>query len=684
MILQKLLFSLIMLLTFTSVNCQQLYVGTNYHPHDLSPQQYIRDIKLMKEAGFTVVRMGHLAWDSYEPEEGEFKFEWFDKVMDQMADAGIKVILDIAVRPAPLWLHKKYPSINIVDTEGNIQYPNTRYMEDVGNPIFQSYALRFTDEMTKHYGNHPALLAFGIDNEPSGGKVSYSEEVKNRFIFWLKQKYKTTDALNKAWAGQRWSRKISQFDEIGLPILNDAIRGGAPERKLDFQQFLSDEINNFYFKMIDIVNQNAPDALTNTNAWYYCESDKYYDYAPMAYSGKMTREGNGFYPGMSLLSDNGIKDALFGITRIQYESKTPFWCNEFTSMTAVPGAIRKQAYLTLMYGNQMICGWTWQTMNGGEEQYLQGMMDWDGKTNSKYEEYKQIAQEFKKIAPWFPYQLKAEVALAYTFPSQVASKARLYPADVHEKQVRQCFDLFYDRNMDVCMIDPERSFLNYKLLIIPGMSIINETTALKIRKFIKEGGTVVMTSRSGMVDENGKVITTTQPAYLNDVFGIRIGGYNETKIINEISKLSYKDKSLKITYRNNDIEVESSKYDLIEPQGATVLGNISSLDKDYPIVTSNIYGKGRAIYIGLSANSNLLSPIIDSLIAELNLRKGPEMPVGIKARQVDDKHILLFNMTNEPKEIKLNSKAKSILLEKKYENSFIIKPHEPDFIEVEK
>jgi len=112
---------------------QELYVGANYHPHDdKNPEKIQRDIQLMKEAGLNVVRMGHLAWDSYEPSEGKFDFDWFDKVMDMMNEAGIKVILDIAIRPAPIWLHHKYPSISITDENGDVHYPNHRYMEDIG------------------------------------------------------------------------------------------------------------------------------------------------------------------------------------------------------------------------------------------------------------------------------------------------------------------------------------------------------------------------------------------------------------------------------------------------------------------------------------------------------------------------------------------------------------------------
>ena len=323
-----------LLLLNNNVHSQQLYVGANYHPHDDKNIEKIKkDIRLMKEAGFTVVRMGHLAWDSYEPSEGKFDFAWFDKVMDLMNEAGIKVILDIAIRPAPIWLHHKYPSIDVVDVNGDRHYPNHRYMEDVGDPMYQKYAVRYADTLTKHYAKYPALMAFGIDNESGDGPISYSETVRKRFIAWLKKKYSTLDNLNKAWATQRWSRRLNQFDEVGLPVATHTT--DVPERMLDFRRFVSDEINQLLFKVIDKVNTNAPNALVNTNAWYY-SSMKYFDYTPIAYSGKMTREGCGFYPGNSLTTNWGIMNALFGISRIQFESTNPFWCTEFTTMTAVP------------------------------------------------------------------------------------------------------------------------------------------------------------------------------------------------------------------------------------------------------------------------------------------------------------------------------------------------------------
>jgi beta-galactosidase len=674
----KILFiTTILFLSGFLLNAQELYVGANYHPHDnKQPEKIKNDIQLMKAAGLNVVRMGHLAWDSYEPSDGKFDFKWFDNVMDMMNQAGIKVILDIAIRPAPIWLHHKYPSIDIVDANGDVLYPNHRYMEDIGDPMYQKYALNFADTLTKRYGKHPALMAFGIDNESGDGRISYSETARERFVNWLKKKYSTVDNLNKAWATQRWSRRINQFEEIGFPVATHTT--DVPERMLDFRRFVSDEINQLLFKVIEKVNTNAPNALVNTNAWYYSPM-KYFDYSQIAYSGKMTREGCGFYPGLSLTTNWGVMNALFGISRIQFESTNPFWCTEFTTMTAVPNSIRKSAYATLMYGNQMVCGWTWQSMLNGEEQYLEGMIDWDGIPNRKYDEYKQIATEFKKIEKYFPYKPQAKVGLAFSFPSQIASS---YFPEQHENQLQACWDMFYLRNMDTRVVEISRSSLNYKLLFVPGVAVMDEATATKIRDYVKNGGTVIMTDNSAIVDTTGQVFATTRPGRLSDVFGIRLGGYEETEAMNEISLKGYKGKKLEVTYKGKATDTESARFDNIDLRGAEVIGTITSLNKDYPIMTSNKYGKGRAIYVGLPANGNVLGGLVDDLIDELGIKKGPDVPSGIIARQIDKNHMLYLNVSGETKEIQMKGNSRSILFDKDYNGNFTIAPYEPEFIEI--
>jgi beta-galactosidase len=236
--------------------------------------------------------------------------------------------------------------------------------------------------------------------------------------------------------------------------------------------------------------------------------------------------------------------------------------------------------------------------------------------------------------------------------------------------------------MDAQVVEISRSSLNYKLLFVPGVTVMDETTATKIRDFVKNGGTVIMTSNSAVVDEYGKVFASTHPGRLSDVFGIRVGSYEETETLNEISRKSYKGKKLEFTYKGKAIDTESVRFDIVEPKGAEVIGNLTSLDKDYPIMTVNKYGKGKAIYVGLPADSSVLNSLVDELIDELGIKKGPEVPSGVMARQIDKKHLLYLNISGEAKEIKMDGNARSILFDKVYTDRFTIAPYEPEFIEI--
>ncbi|MET4591737.1 beta-galactosidase [Arthrobacter sp. 754] len=654
-----------------------LYVGANYHPHDSGPEQWERDISMMSAAGFTVVRLGHLAWDSYEPEDGRFEFDWFDRVMDLMHGAGIGVILDIAVRPAPLWLHRKHPSMDITDSSGNRLHANTRYMVDVGDPAFREHALRLTDNLTRRYADHPALLAFGIDNEPGDGPFSYSESVRVRFIGWLRKKYGTLEDLNHSWASQRWSRRIGDFNEIRLPRSGSI--EGAPERVLDFRRFVSYEINECLLAVMERAEQNAPGALLTTNAWYYKEDGRYFDYAEIAYTGRMSRGGMGFYPGYSITNNEGIYEALLGLARIQFENETPFWCTEFTTMTAVPGSVRKSAYASLLFGNQMVCGWTWQSMHGGEEQYLQGMVDWDGEPNRKYAEYRQFAEEFAKIENFgFPYRPQAEIALAFSFDSQLASAS--FP-EQHDQQLQTCFNAVLERNLDQRVVDLGRSTLDYKILVIPGAALIDEASAANIRRFVANGGTAIMTSYSAFVDTNGQVFCTTRPGLLDDVFGIRLGGYQETALLNELTSGRLPGNSLDIMFGEARIRTEAPRIDEIHLRGARAVGSIVGLDRGYPAVTVHAFGLGRAVYIGIPARRALFDAVLDSEIKRSHIRPAPDVPPGVLVRLMDETHVLYVNLDGMDKSI-ATGPARSILYDREYPNGFVLAPFDADFVEI--
>jgi beta-galactosidase len=543
--------------------------------------------------------------------------------------------------------------------------------------------LRFADALVRRYAKHPALLAFGLDNEPGDGRISYSAGAQARYRAWLQAKYHTVENLNQAWAGQRWSRRIDDWNQVGFPAsagvpgAPDRTLVGSPERRLDFRRFVSDEVAGFFTRLLARVNLLAPGALTTTNMWYY-SSTKYFDYAPIAYSGKLARGGCGFYPGGSLRAS--LDDALFGIVRIQYENNTPFWCTEFVSDTAAPGAMRRAAYASLMMGNQLACAWTWQTMPAGEEQFLQGLVDWDGQPNRKYYEYQKIAAEFRKIEPYgFPYQPHAEVALAFSYPSQIASLGFPEP---HDRQVQTVFSYLNKQNIECQLVDPALSRLPHKLVILPGFAVMDELNAAKIRDYVRTGGTVIMTGDSAVLNDSGQAFTTTHPGRLSDVFGIRVGGFEASDLVNELSTVGTTGEHLRVRIGNRELVSDSPRFDVIEAKGAEVLGRIVGLERDYPLVTRHKFGAGSAIYVGVPARENLLEAVIDELIPALGIKTGPAVPAGVMARQIDSKHFLYLNLQGTATQVALKGRSRSLLHDREYRDGFGLDPYEPEFVEV--
>jgi beta-galactosidase len=322
----------------------QLFVGTCYQPIDRTPEQIDQDIAIMKRAGFNVVRMGDLSWDSFEPAQGDFSFAWFDKIMDKMYANGIRVILDIPGTPAPIWLHRRYPGVDIVTQNGTRLPPAERYMDDISDPNYVREAGILADALTKRYAHHPAVVAIGYDNEIGNGYMSYSEADRQRFIAWLKKKYGTIEELNKAWATQRWSRRLNSFEDVDLPLADGP---GPSERFLDLHRYWSDVTVARLEELEAIRRRNMPDIPSISNLWDTA-GRRGFDYLS-TYKSYVSYGAEGFYPGDPI-------SGAFGALMTKGDLATPIWFNEFTAggggYYGTPGRSRMYAYLGLMMGAQ--------------------------------------------------------------------------------------------------------------------------------------------------------------------------------------------------------------------------------------------------------------------------------------------------------------------------------------------
>jgi beta-galactosidase len=649
----------------------QLFVGTCYQPVDRSPEQIRQDIALMKQAGFTMVRMGDLSWDAFEPSEGKFEFAWFDEILKQMNQAGIKVVLDIGGSPAPIWLHHKYPSVDYVNQQGLVVHPAERYMDDISSPDYRQQLVRFADELTRHYAHDPALAAIGYNNEIGNGVMSYSEGDRQRFIGWLRKKYVTIENLNKAWATQRWSRHLNSFTEVDLPYADGP---SPPERYLDLRRYWSDVTISVLEDLEKVRQRNVPDLPAVSNLWDTA-GRRGFDYLS-SYKKYVTYGAEGFYPANPL-------DVTFGAMTVKGDLSTPAWFNEFTTggggnYGGPRGVIRMWAYLALIDYGQAFLAWTFNTHRGGEEQALFGLLDHDGTPSWKYAEFKQIASEFSRLQPLgFPRSHKPDVAIAYSFESNIASHppgpsntVRQYFTVGYSEQVESALQPFFEDNIDVAIVNIGHSTLDYKLLVVPADYLMDTASAAAIRNYVHNGGTVIMTAMSAKVDENNQWFDTPMPGRLSDVFGIRTEEFYRPSVPPEIS------------LNGKTVKAEIGFYEVLEPRTAKSLASFINTPEKSAAITVNSYGKGRAIYLAVPAQMPVLAPLVRSLYGEVGVEKGPDTPAGVYGRVVEGR-TLYVNTTGEEKTVPVAGKVRGIITGTSYENVIRLKPYGADLVGIQ-
>jgi beta-galactosidase len=646
----------------------QLFVGSCYQPIDRTPDQIDRDIAIMKHAGFNVVRMGDLSWDSFEPSQGRFEFQWFDKIMDKMQAAGIRVILDIPGAPAPIWLHRAYPGVDIVSQNGTRLPPAERYMDNISDPGYVRELGILAEELTKRYAHHPAVIAVGYNNEIGNGFMSYSEGDRQRFIRWLKSKYGTVEELNKAWATQRWSRRLNAFDDVDLPLADGP---GPSERYLDLHRYWSD-VTVATLKELDAIRQrNMPEIPSISNLWDNA-SRRGFDYLS-TYKSYVSFGAEGFYPGDPV-------SGAFGALMTKGDLDTPIWFNEFTAggggYYGTPGRSRMYAFLGLMIGAQGTLAWTFNSHLGGEEQALFGLVDHDDTPSWKVGEFARFASEFKQIAKLgFPRSTHPEVAIAYSFDSWVNSNpngpsntTRQFFHPSYADQVQAAFEPFFRANIDAAIINVGHANLApYKLVVVPADYVMDSASAKALREYVSNGGTVLMTAYSAKEDEHGQWFNTPLPGRLSDVFGLKTNAFYDASV-------------LSFSLDGHMIDTPVHHYEVLEPSTATVVARFSTTADRTPALTINKFGKGNAIYLATESNPAVIGSMLNYLYSISGVQPGPKTPEGVFARIVDGR-TLYVNTTGEEKRIPIAGAGKGIIGNRAYEGTVVLDPQGVELIQ---
>lgn len=604
-----------------------LYGASYYHeymPYDRLEQ----DVKLMEDAGITVVRLGESTWSSWEPEDGKFEFAWMDRVIDRLHKANIKVVFGTPTYSIPPWLYKKYPEILLTKIGEQKSFYGPRQNMDITNPDYLRYSERIIRKLMEHYKDHPAIIGFQVDNETSSYGTS-GKNVQAAFVEYLKEKFKTVNELNKIWGLTYWGQLLNSWDEV--PSFNDILNPGW---KLEWERFQQKIATDFLAWQAEIVNEyKRPDQFvvhnfvgsvrTNIDEYEiakhlditgvnpYHEVQEWLDGETCAVSGDLCRS---------------LKQQNYLIT--ETNAQTIGWDSKW-QRPPYDGQLRLNVYSHLASGANMVAYWHWHSLHYGQETYWKGVLAHDLEPNRAYAEVSKTAHELKEIGSHLV-NLKKEnkVALLYSVDSYQGIRFMPFHDKVDYLSILyQLYDALYKLNVDVDFIFPQTTdYSRYKVIVVPPLYISDDAQLKRLTEFVKNGGHVLFTLKSGFCNEYSTVRWDRMPALLREAAGI---SYQEFSSL--WGDVPLKDDPYKVGEKNK----ASAWAEFLIPETAKPLAYYDHpFYGKYPALTRNNFGKGTFTYQGTVLTNELQQKVVKEILDIASL-SGVEqqLPASIRLRQ---------------------------------------------------
>ena len=240
--------------------------GVVYYPEQWPEAHWERDLANIAASGMNVVRMGEGAWSVWEPNEGHYEFELFDRALNLCQKLELKAIMGTPTYTPPAWLTERYPEVLRTSFTGTLLRHGSRRHYNYTASVYREKSCAITEALAAHYRDQSVVIGWQIDNELNCHlDTSFAESDHQAFRAWCQERYVTLDALNAAWGTSFWSQTYTAWEQVWLP--RPTVTYQNPSLLLDFYRFTSDMTIRFGAMQYAIIKRIAPHQFVTHNAF---------------------------------------------------------------------------------------------------------------------------------------------------------------------------------------------------------------------------------------------------------------------------------------------------------------------------------------------------------------------------------------------------------------------------------
>lgn len=601
-----------------------LYGASYYHEY-MPAERLDKDVDLMRQAGMTVVRLGESTWSSFEPRDGQFEFGWMDRILDRLHAAGIKVIFGTPTYSLPPWLYHQHPEVLVTRQGGQRATYGIRQNMDLTHPVFLRYAERIIRQVAGHYRDHPAIIGWQVDNETTSYGTA-GPNVQRAFVDYLRARFGSVEAMNKAWGFVYWGQLVGNWDE--MPPSDGMLNPGY---KLEWQRYQQKITTDYLAWQARIVGEyRRPGQFITHNFVGGVRTDidqeaiaRNLDVAAVNPYHDVQDRLDGWAPALSGDLCRSLKQQNFLIT--ETNAQTIGWDSK-GQFPPYDGQLRLNAYSHLANGANLVAYWHWHSLHYGQETYWKGVLGHDLEPNRIYREASRVGAEWKKLGPRLAnFRRKSDVAILFSLDSYHG--LRFMPLDDrvdYQTVLSQMHKALYRMNVSTDFVFPNSTNLNsYKVLIVPPLYVASDELLARLSEYVRGGGHLVMSFKSGFTNEFDTVRAARMPGPLREAAGF---SYQEFSTLRQPLKLKGD------PFGAGEANQVSIWAEFLLPETAQALAYYDHpFFGQFPALTRNAFGRGTFTYVGTHLSDTLMERLLTDVVKRAGLA-GPDMQLPPQVR----------------------------------------------------